>query len=135
MRIRMGLLMLDGGRTVKELAAALDVPTTRLYYHMKILEQHGLVEVVERRMVSGIEERRYRAITDAWSMHEGELSPSIGEMGGVVRAVLGAVQGEIEVVIADQPSDSPPGHIESVVPIFTLTDLLLSTDEMAELQS
>ena len=43
--------------TAKQLAAQLRVPTTRLYYHLKVLEQHGFIAVVSRRLVSGIEER------------------------------------------------------------------------------
>src|SRR5437870_4212224 len=60
-RIRFVLELLDGPRTVREVAEALDVPPTRLYYHLRILERHGLVKVANRRMVSGIEERSYRA--------------------------------------------------------------------------
>src|SRR5688572_2626952 len=55
-------------RTVKELAALLDVPQTRLYYHVKLLERHGLLTVVERRMVSGIEERRYQSPTNGFTI-------------------------------------------------------------------
>jgi DNA-binding transcriptional ArsR family regulator len=124
MRIRMGLLMLDDGRTVKELAAALDVPTTRLYYHMKILEQHGLVEVIERRLVSGIEERRYRAIADAWAFGPGDPAPSAEEMGAILRATLSAVRGEMEVVLHDHED------ADTAVPVFTLTDLVLTDDEL-----
>src|SRR5436190_15869195 len=67
-RIRLILELLDGKRTVKELAEALGVPPTRLYYHVKILERHGLIEVANRRMVSGIEERTYRAASKDWTV-------------------------------------------------------------------
>jgi DNA-binding transcriptional ArsR family regulator len=132
MRIRMGLLMLDDGRTVKELAETLDVPPTRLYYHMKILERHGLVEVVERRMVSGIEERRYRAVAAAWAFGP-EMEPSTAEFAVVTRAVLGAVQGEIEVVLQDI-SDTDAGALDTAVPVMSMTDLLLTAEELAEVQ-
>src|SRR5512137_178457 len=45
--------------SVKELAAALDVPQTRLYHHVEQLLAHGIVRAVERRVVSGIIETRY----------------------------------------------------------------------------
>ena len=51
---------LDQPRTVKELATAFDMPTTRLYYHINLLEQHGLIQVVESNIVSGIIEKRYQ---------------------------------------------------------------------------
>lgn len=47
--------------TVKELAAAMQVPPKSLYYHVNLLEKHGLIRVVSTRLVSGILEKRYRA--------------------------------------------------------------------------
>ncbi|MFI5533690.1 ArsR/SmtB family transcription factor [Kitasatospora sp. NPDC051853] len=46
--------------TVKEIAAALDEPPTKLYRHIKQLEQVGLIMVAGTRLVSGITESRYR---------------------------------------------------------------------------
>ena len=48
-------------KTVKQLAAELGCPPTRLYYHVQQLERHGLVFVQRSRLVSGIQERHYRA--------------------------------------------------------------------------
>jgi DNA-binding transcriptional ArsR family regulator len=47
--------------SVKELAAELDQPQTRLYRHVKQLEESGLIRVAETRLVSGIVEQRYVA--------------------------------------------------------------------------
>lgn len=47
--------------TVKELAAALGEPQTKLYRHVKQLEAAGLIQVVASRVVSGIVEQRYQA--------------------------------------------------------------------------
>ena len=46
--------------TVKELAAQMAQPVTRLYHHMKLLETANLVIDAETRVVSGIVEHRYR---------------------------------------------------------------------------
>lgn len=46
--------------TVKELAAQMQQPVTRLYHHMKLLEAANLVIDAETRIVSGIVEHRYR---------------------------------------------------------------------------
>ena len=48
-------------KTVKQLASELGCPPTRLYYHLQQLEKHGLVFVQRSRLVSGIQERHYRA--------------------------------------------------------------------------
>lgn len=47
--------------TVKQLAAQLDVRPTRLYYHVNLLEEHGLIKVASTRVVSGIVEKSYIA--------------------------------------------------------------------------
>jgi DNA-binding transcriptional ArsR family regulator len=47
--------------SAKELAAALHEPQTKLYRHLKQLEDAGLIQVAEVRLVSGIVEQRYRA--------------------------------------------------------------------------
>jgi len=48
-------------RSVKELAAELGEPQTKLYRHVKQLEAVGLIRVVSSRLVSGIVEQRYQA--------------------------------------------------------------------------
>lgn len=47
--------------SAKELAASLEQPQTKLYRHLKQLEEAGLIQVAETRLVSGIVEHRYRA--------------------------------------------------------------------------
>jgi DNA-binding transcriptional ArsR family regulator len=47
--------------SVKELAARLGESQTKLYRHVRQLEAAGLIEVAATRLVSGIQESRYRA--------------------------------------------------------------------------
>ena len=54
--------------SAKELAAALDEPQTKLYRHLKQLEEAGLIQVAETRLVSGIVEQRYRGAQMAIGM-------------------------------------------------------------------
>ncbi len=56
-----GLVSDAGGlTTVKLLAEELDIPTTKLYYHINLLEKHRLIQVAETRVVSGIIEKHYQ---------------------------------------------------------------------------
>lgn len=48
-------------KPAKQLAAEMDCPITRLYYHLQQLEKHGLIFVERTRKVSGIIEKHYRA--------------------------------------------------------------------------
>lgn len=50
----------DGAWSVKELAAALDLPQTRLYHHIDLLAERDLIRPAGQRIVSGIVETRYR---------------------------------------------------------------------------
>jgi DNA-binding transcriptional ArsR family regulator len=47
--------------SVKEIAARIGEPQTKLYRHIKQLEAAGLIRVASTRMVSGILEQRYQA--------------------------------------------------------------------------
>ncbi len=57
--------------SVKELAAELAEPQTKLYRHVKQLESVNLISAVSSRVVSGIVEQRYQAC-------QGELSLGVG---------------------------------------------------------
>lgn len=61
LRLQLFERLRDRPSTVRELADALDAGPTRLYYHIKLLLDHGLIQVVETRVVSGIAEKRYAA--------------------------------------------------------------------------
>jgi DNA-binding transcriptional ArsR family regulator len=66
LRLRILELMRDVC-TVKQVAAELDIPPTKLYYHINLLEKHGFIAVVDTRVVSGIIEKHYQAT--AYSIH------------------------------------------------------------------
>lgn len=61
LRARMIDLLRAEPYTVKQLASTLGLPPKKLYYHINLLEQHGLIRVVATRVVSGIIEKTYRA--------------------------------------------------------------------------
>ena len=49
-------------KTVKEIAQRLKKPATKLYYHVNLMEKHGLIQVVETNIVSGIVEKKYQVV-------------------------------------------------------------------------
>jgi DNA-binding transcriptional ArsR family regulator len=57
--------------TVKELAAELGQPVTKLYHHMKLLAASELVRDAETRVVSGIVEHRYGCAQRTIKLDEG----------------------------------------------------------------
>jgi DNA-binding transcriptional ArsR family regulator len=130
-RIRFLLELIEGPRTVKEVAEALEVPPTRLYYHLRILERHGLVKVANRRMVSGIEERSYRAATDNWSISPTLTASALYETGAL-RALLDVVRAEIEVAVQNNP-DLPVDDPASPLLAMAMTEFALAPDELPDL--
>ena len=54
-------VVLNQTATVKEIAEQLTQPASQLYYHINTLEKHGLIRVVDTRIVSGIIEKWYGA--------------------------------------------------------------------------
>src|SRR3954452_18438405 len=76
LRIQILELMLQGARTVKQIAAELKTTTTKLYYHINLLEQHGLIKVTGTRVVSGIIEKQYRLAAYSIAIDKSLLSPT-----------------------------------------------------------
>lgn len=57
---------LEEPSSVKVVAEAMGVPTTRLYYHINLLEDAGLIRVVETRKVGAMIERLYQTVADTF---------------------------------------------------------------------
>jgi DNA-binding transcriptional ArsR family regulator len=80
--LRLRLIELLGKpRTVKQLAAELNMPPTKLYYHVNQLEQHGLIRTVDTRIVSGIIERQYQNVARMYRVDNNLFSPTSPEFG------------------------------------------------------
>jgi DNA-binding transcriptional ArsR family regulator len=88
----------DPGRgwTARELAERLGTKQTKLYHHLNLLEEHGIVRIVETRVVSGIVEKRYGAVARSFRVDRslltgGESAP----MGPVLDAIFEKARIEI----------------------------------------
>jgi DNA-binding transcriptional ArsR family regulator len=98
LRIRMLELMRQGQTTAKQLASALQVSQTRLYYHLKLLETRGLITVVETRLVSGIVEKHYRTVGGRLTVDKSLIGPTLegsDALDAYVSIVLDEVKTEI----------------------------------------
>jgi DNA-binding transcriptional ArsR family regulator len=133
LRIRFLILLADGPSTVKEAAEALGVPPTRLYYHVKLLERYGLISVAGRRLVSGIEERTYRARAKTWTMSP-SLAASAISATGALRAMVNMVRAEIEAALQARPEEPIATDVSSPLPAVGLTQLALGKEDLEELE-
>jgi len=50
-------------RSIQQIAEALEVPFTRLYYQINLLEKHGFIHVVDTRHLAGAVEEKFYQVT------------------------------------------------------------------------
>jgi DNA-binding transcriptional ArsR family regulator len=131
LRLQILMELATEAKPVKEVASNLQVKSTRLYYHFKILEAAGLIRVADRRMVSGIEESSYEAIGESWQPAPDATAELV--KSGIVRAILAMVRAELELALLAQP-EVPAGDPKSSVPVLTMTELALTESEVVEVQ-
>src|SRR2546423_5125782 len=72
-------------RTTKQVATILDLPPTRLYHHVDLLERVGLIELVATKPKRGTTEKYFRAIAHRFIVAEGSL---VGEAASVLDDAL-----------------------------------------------
>ena len=76
LRLKILELLRGEPRTVKQIAADLKTPIKKLYYHVNLLEEHGLIRITSTRVVSGILEKQYRVTAYRLSVERALLSPT-----------------------------------------------------------
>lgn len=76
-------------RTVREIAAELGQDPHRLYYHVHLLEEHGLVRVAHTRMVSGILEKHYQVVAYEFLVDSDLVSPGAPGADPALDEILG----------------------------------------------
>ena len=82
--------------TAKELAERLGTKQTKLYHHLNLLEEHGLIRVADTRVVSGILEKRYEVVALSFRVDRNLLAGGGGDaMGGVLDAIFEKARTEI----------------------------------------
>jgi predicted transcriptional regulator len=60
-------------RTVQQIAEALGVPFTRLYYHVKMMEKHDLIRMVDIKQMPGAIEEKYYQVSARMFVIDREL--------------------------------------------------------------
>lgn len=108
----------DAPVTVKQLAAQLDVRPTRLYYHVNLLEEHGLIKVASSRVVSGIIEKSYIAAARSINIDQALLKVSLAgreaaaaSIVALMQATAGEIAESLEVAAGAAADDRRQMHI------------------------
>jgi DNA-binding transcriptional ArsR family regulator len=119
LRLRLIELVRQAPRTVTELAGLTGVGRTRLYYHVGLLESHGLFEVDATRVISGITEKRYRVTAQRFTVDKtllGQDSSDRAPLDVFLSVVLEEVAGEIRRSVAAGIIDLDQTHQDAFEP-------------------
>ena len=84
------LAHLDVPRSVKEVAERIGEPVGRLYHHIRVLEDHGLIVVADERKVHSNAERLYRRAAERFEL-SGSLA-SLPRPGTLDRTLAAALE-------------------------------------------
>jgi DNA-binding transcriptional ArsR family regulator len=123
--------------SVKELAAELHQPQTKLYRHVRQLEAAGLIKVASTRMVSGILEQRYQACQQDLIFERGFVAEHADESEAATQTALDLYrEGLFAALRAGRLSEGDVPAEESYrKPVLFLSDLKVSRAKAAELKS
>jgi len=101
----------DAHWSVKQLAAHLEVPQTRLYHHVELLLERELIRVASQRVVSGIIESRYRVAALSFRLDSALLAgetPSAHEASrDLFRGVFDSARDEVSEALRFYLGDHP----------------------------
>lgn len=109
--------------TVKALAKTLGMKPNRLYYHVNLLEEHGLIKVTDTRLVSGIVERTYGLVAKHFAVSD-DLSMPTELKREVADTLLRTVGAELAEALTDEADGGPGGVVGRI-------QLWLTDDERA----
>jgi DNA-binding transcriptional ArsR family regulator len=117
-------------RSIREVAEALGVPPTRLYYHFNLMEEAGIITVVETRKVGAMLQKVYQTVARGFrpspKLAEGDLAPlELAKIGagvvldGAKADAVEALAGHFERVKAGETEVEIPGAIGRTLAFFT----------------
>ena len=101
LRVRILEATVDHARTVKQIAAELHVPASKLYYHINTLEERGILRVVGTRVVSGIIEKQYQASARSFQIDRSLLSLGGDSANEALDLILSSVLDSTRLDIED----------------------------------
>jgi len=83
-------------RSVTEIAEAMGVPRTRLYHHVKLLEEAGMIAVAETRQAGAMTEKIYQAAAQGYRPSEAFLETAAPreQANAVISSILGATRAD-----------------------------------------
>jgi DNA-binding transcriptional ArsR family regulator len=120
-------------KTVKEIAKQLKLPATKLYYHVNLMEKHGLIQVVETNLVSGIVEKKYQVVARNYRIDDrllADQSTASKEWDRMLSALFDVTRSEIQRTM--QHTKQNPFNDEESGGILWRSNLRLTPEQYKE---
>lgn len=99
MRAQMLEMLIREQLNARQIAARLGLQTSKIYYHLGLLEKHGLIEVVETVQVGNLIEKSYRAVAENFDVDPGLINFKTGQgrdnLTNLVDSTLGVARTDV----------------------------------------
>ncbi len=118
LRLQIIEIIFDHSHTVKQVASKLDTPVSKLYYHINLLEKHGLIRIASTRVVSGIVEKSYQASARKFRVQNGLLNPAQSEVPQSGMALL------VDAILEDAKQDIKHHASSGLIDLSGQTDAM-----------
>lgn len=120
------LALMQEPTTVKAISAELDIPASKLYYHVNLLEKHNLIQVVDHNIDSGIVEKIYQVTARQFKIVNPLLRTDLPDdaADAIFTNMLEETQRDFRQAYAARNKDEqvPPRHPFLSKKAFRLTD-------------
>jgi len=91
-------------RSVSEIAEAMDVPRTRLYHHVKLLEDAGMLAVAETRPAGAMTEKIYQVAAYSFQPSDELMKTATpkDQAEAIMTSLLGTTRGDFIRAVAEE---------------------------------
>jgi DNA-binding transcriptional ArsR family regulator len=123
-------------RTAKQIADELELPASKVHYHVRELERAGIVEIVETREKGGVIEKYYLPIAKEFRIHlsdeENEREGKESASSKLTKVLFNDYRDSF--ITATFESEKPENRDKDELrPYLTIRNLYLTTDQYKEL--
>ncbi len=121
--------------TARQLAAKLDLPTSKMYYHLGLLEKTGVIEVVETTQVGNLLEKIFRAVAENYDVDPALINFRTPEgqdnLARMVDDTLDAVRLDVHRSLEERMRELQNGAPEEDRKVMVVRAMTLATPEQA----
>ena len=105
LRVNILIYLMENAYTGKQLGELLDLSPSKVHYHLKELENVGLVKVVDTKLKNGIVQKFYKSVAYSYYIND-KLLPHMNEMKQSIRQSAYTVLSRAQHRVTTAPEDA-----------------------------